>query len=145
MPRQFAAALAILSIGAAYQVFAQTSTPSAPDAGMSVVMRCKDCGTIESIREVQETRAVLPPGTVSASPIGLVMYIPIGRKTGVDDPYVGSDGTRQWQERTASARYEFTVRMEDGTYKLVPRLGVSDFGVGDRVRVNQSQLEHWTQ
>jgi outer membrane lipoprotein SlyB len=143
MPRQFAVVVAILSIAATHQADAQSSAPPVRDAGVSVVIRCQDCGTIESIREGQEARAASPPGTASASPIGLVMYIPLGRKTGTDDAYVGSVGTRQWQERAANTRYEFTVRMDDGTYRSVPRQGVSNFGVGDRVKVSQWQIEHW--
>ena len=145
MSRQFATFAAILSIAAAHQVDAQNTVAPPRDVGVSVVIRCKDCGTIESIREVQEPRAVPPPATGSASPIGLVMYIPLGRKTETNDAYVGSAGTRQWQERTASTRYEITVRMDDGTYKFVPRQGVSDFGAGDRVKVSELQIEHWTQ
>lgn len=143
MPRQFAAVVAALSIAATCQVDAQRSTD--PDAGVSVVMRCRDCGTLQSIREVQEARAGSPPGTASASPIGLVMYIPLGRKTGTDEAYVGSVGSREWQARTTTTRYEFTVRMDDGNYLTVPRQGVSDFSVGDRVKVTQRQIEHWTQ
>jgi outer membrane lipoprotein SlyB len=137
--------VAVLSIAAACPVDAQQSTEPVRDAGVSVVMRCQDCGTIQSIREVQETRAVSSPGTGSASPIGLVMNIPLGRKTGTDDRYVGSVGSRHWQERTTSTRYEFTVRMDDGNYRTVPRQGVSDFSTGDRVKVTQWQIEHWTQ
>ena len=145
MPRQFAAVVAILSIAVTYQVDAQRSTEPVRDAGVSVVMRCQDCGSIQSIREVQEARAVSPPGTDSASPVGLVMYIPLGRKTGTQNAFVGSVGSRQWQERTANARYEFIVRMDDGNYRTVSRQGVSDFTVGDRVKVNQLQIEHWAQ
>jgi hypothetical protein len=123
MPRQFAVVVAILSIAATHQADAQSSAPPVRDAGMSVVIRCKDCGTIESIREGQEARAVSPPGTASASPIGLVMYIPLGRKTGTDDAYVGSVGTHQWQERTANTRYEFTVRIGIGRKTIHTKRG----------------------
>jgi len=143
--RKFAVIVATLSIAAACEVDAQLVEPPARDAGVSVVIRCNDCGTIESIREVQETRAALTPGTAPASPIGLVMYVPIGRKAGAEQAYVGSVGTRQWQERTASARYEFTVRMDDGSYRFIPRQGVSDFAVSNRVKVTQLEIEHFTQ
>jgi hypothetical protein len=132
--RQFAAVVAVLSIAATDQVDAQRSTEPVPDAGVSVVMRCQDCGTIQSIREAQEARAVSPPGTASASPIGLVMNIPLGRKTGTDDRYVGSVGSRQWQKRTINTRYEFIVRMDDGNYRTVSRQGVSDFSIGSSCR-----------
>jgi len=143
--RKFAVIAATLSIAAACEVDAQLVELPARDAGVSVVIRCNDCGTIESIREVQETRAALTPGTAPASPIGLVMYIPLGRKTETNDAYVGSVGTRQWQERTASTRYEITVRMDDGSYRFIPRQGVSDFAVSNRVKVTQLEIEHFTQ
>jgi outer membrane lipoprotein SlyB len=73
------------------------------------------------------------------------MYIPLGRKTSTDSAFVGSAGSREWQARTAATRYEFIVRMDDGNYRTVSRHGVSDFTVGDRVKVSQSQIEHWTQ
>ena len=145
MRRQFAAVVAVLSILASDQIHAQRSPEPARDAGVSVVMRCQDCGTVQSIREAQGARTVSPAGTTSESPVGLVMYIPLGRKAGAESAFVGSVGSRQWQERTANARYEFIVRMDDGSYRTVWRQGVSDFTVGDRVKVNQLQIEHWTQ
>ena len=145
MPRQFAAVVAVLSIAAAYSVEAQRSTEPVRDTGVSVVMRCQDCGTIQSIREAQGARAASPPGTTSESPVGLVMYFPLGRRPATESAFVGSAGSRQWQERTANTRYEFIVRMDDGNYRTVSRQGVSDFSVGDRVKVNQLQIEHWTQ
>jgi hypothetical protein len=143
--REFVGVTAVLSIVMAVHVDAQNTVAPPRDVGPSVVMQCRDCGTIESIREVQEPRAATPPGTASASPVGLVMYIPLGRKPANDSPYIGSVGTRQWQDRTGSTRYEFTVRMDDGTYQFLSRQGVSDFAAGDRVKVSQLQIEHWTQ
>jgi outer membrane lipoprotein SlyB len=143
--RELAAVVAILSIAATYLVEAQRSTEPVPDAGVSIVMRCQDCGTIQSIREAQQARPASPDGTASASPVGLVMSIPLGRKPAPERAFVGSVGSRQWQERTSNTRYEFIVRMDDGSYRTVSRQGVSDFSVGNRVKVNQLQIEHWTQ
>src|SRR3954453_18506329 len=105
MPRQMAALVAALSIAASGKVDGQRSTEPVRDPGVSVVMRCQDCGTIQSVREVQEARSPSRPGTSSESPIGLVMYIPLGRKTGTDTTYVGSVGSREWQARSVSTRY----------------------------------------
>lgn len=145
MRRQLAAVVAILSIAATYWVEAQQSTEPVRDTGVSVVMRCQDCGTIQSIREAQQARPTSPDGTTSPSPVGLVMSIPLGRKPAPEGAFVGSVGSRQWQERTSSGRYEFIVRMDDGSYRTVSRPGISDFKLGDRVKVNQLQIEHWTQ
>ena len=108
-------------------------------------MRCQDCGTVQSIREAQQARLASPQDPASGSPVGLVMSVPLGRKPAPERPFVGSVGSRQWQERTSNTRYEFIVRMDDGSYRTVSRQGVSDFKVGDRVKVNQLQIEHWTQ
>jgi hypothetical protein len=143
--QQLATVAAVLSIAATYSVGAQQTTEPAPDAARSVVMRCQDCGTVQSIREAQQARLASPQDPASGSPVGLVMSVPLGRKPAPERPFVGSVGSRQWQERTSNTRYEFIVRMDDGSYRTVSRQGVSDFKVGDRVKVNQLQIEHWTQ
>jgi hypothetical protein len=154
-----ATAAAVLSIAATFQVGAQIVAPPPRDVESSVVVRCRDCGIIVSIKEVQGTRSTVAQtsgagnATVGASgtgassitgtgsPIGLVMYVPI-KRAGNGDPYVGSVGSKQWQERTANARYEFVVRMEDSSYRTVTQQGVSDFVVNDRVKVTQFEIEH---
>ena len=40
---------------------------------------------------------------------------------------------------------EFVVRMDDGSYRFLPRQGVSDFASGDRVKLSEGQIEHSTQ
>ena len=79
---------ALVSVTLAGPVHAQMIDVPPRDAGVSVVIRCKDCGTLESIREVQDPKSIAPTATPSAtasagpsvtssaSPIGLVMYIP---------------------------------------------------------------------
>jgi hypothetical protein len=134
---------AVLSIAATCSVGAQQTTE--PNAGASVVMRCQNCGTIQSIREAQQSRPASPDGLDSGSPVGLVMSVPLGRKPAPERPFVGSVGSRQWQDRTSNSRYEFIIRMDDGSYRTVSRQGISDFRGGDRVKVNQLQIEHWTQ
>lgn len=144
-----ALAVAVLSIAAVRRVDAQMVEAPPRDIGPSVVIRCKDCGTIVTIKEVQQNRAVSAPGAGTGGGtgalVGLVMYVPLGKKTSGDDPYVGSVGTKQWQERTANVRYEFTVRMDDSSYRTIQRQGVSDFGVNDRVKLTQFEIEHVTQ
>ena len=119
MVRQFVAAFAICSLAALHQVVAQPAATPVPDSGSSVVMRCKDCGVINSIREIQRPRQETPAGAPSGSLVGLVIYIPVGRGANDADSYAGSVGSREWQQRTSSTRYEFTVRMDDGDFRLV--------------------------
>ena len=143
VPRLFfaaaAAAAAILSLAPLPQVLAQPagSTP-VPD---SIMLRCKQCGTINSIREVQQVREGATPGLGPDAPIGLVIYIPMGPGRNKEDSFAGSVGNREWQNRINNTRYEFTVRMDDGDFQLVQKNGVSDLRVGDRVRVDRGQIE----
>lgn len=144
MPRPFAAAAAILSLAALPQVLAQpVGTIPIPDGGVSVVMRCKECGVINSIREVQQVRPGATPGLGPDAPVGLVIYIPMGPGRNRADAFAGSVGNREWQDRINSTRYEYTVRMDDGDFRLVQKDGVSDLQVGERVRLDRGRIERW--
>jgi len=149
--RALVASLAMIAPTAAG---AQSPMPSAADPAISVVMRCQECGTIESIREIEATRSTGTPQSnpntntnaspTPGSPIGLIWYIPVGK--GVkEEAYVGSVGNREWQERTQNTRYEFTVRMYNGNYQFAQKQGVSDLSVGERVKVSRGQIERWSQ
>jgi outer membrane lipoprotein SlyB len=145
MARLFVATVAICSLAALHQVGAQPAATPAPDNGISIVMRCKDCGVINSIREIQQPHQGTPSGVASGSLVGLVVYIPLGRGANETGSYAGSVGSREWQQRTSSTRYEFTVRMDDGDFRLVNKDGISDLRVGDRVRLSRGQIERWEQ
>jgi outer membrane lipoprotein SlyB len=121
---------------------AQSPAQPAPEGGPSVVMRCRDCGVISSVREVQRPReGAVPAGASNAGPIGLVINIPTGSGGGGEQPFVGSVGSREWQKQTTSTSYEFTVRMDDGGYRLAQKDGPSDLQVGDRVRATGGQVQ----
>jgi outer membrane lipoprotein SlyB len=137
---RFFAAVAMLSLAAQSQALAQPATTPIPD---SIIMRCRDCGVINSIREVQRQREGAASNVGAGSPIGLVIYIPSGPARG--DAYVGSVGSREWQNITTITSYEFTVRMDDGDFRSVQKEGVSDLRVGERVRMNGGRIERWGQ
>lgn len=108
-------------------------------------MRCQDCGVINAVREIQQSRQPTSTGVGAEAPIGLVIYIPFGRGSHPNDTYAGSVGSREWQQRIYSTRYEFTVGMDNGDFRLVEKDGVSDLQVGDRVRLTGGQLQRWEQ
>lgn len=144
MPRQITAAAALLSLALMPQALAQPAgTTPIPDGGVSVVMRCKECGIINSIREVQRAREGTTPGLGPDSPVGLVIYIPMGPGRSNASSFAGSVGNREWQNRINSTHYEFTVRMDDGDFRLVQKDGVSDLQVGDRVKLYGGRIERW--
>jgi outer membrane lipoprotein SlyB len=138
-------AAALLALAALPQAYAQPAgTIPVPDGGInSVVMRCRQCGVINSIREIQQQRQGTTPGLGADSPVGLVLYIPVGPGSKPGDSFAGSVGNREWQNRINSTRYEFTVRMDDGDFKVVGKDGVSDLQVGDRVKVDGGRIERW--
>jgi outer membrane lipoprotein SlyB len=134
------AVAATLALVSPSQVLAQP----APEGGPSVVMRCRDCGVIQSVRETQRAREGAVSGVSNAGPIGLVINIPTGSGGGGEQPFVGAVGSREWQQLTTSTSYEFTVRMDDGAYRLAHKDGVSDLRVGERVRVLGDGIQRWT-
>ena len=136
MQHRYRAVTALLLLAGPHLVFAQL-TP-VPDAGpSSVLTRCRDCGVINSIREVQRQREGSASTVGAGSPIGVVLFIPQGR----GDSYVGSVGTREWQQRTTSTSYEYTVRMDGGEFRTVNKDGISDLQVGERVILNGGRIE----
>ena len=138
-------AAALLSFAVLPDAYAQPAgTTPLPDSSVnSVVMRCRQCGIVNSIREVQQQREGTTPGLGVDSPVGLVLYIPVGPGSRQGDAFAGSVGNREWQNRISSTRYEFTVRMDDGDFRVVNKDGVSDLRVGDRVRVDGGRIERF--
>ncbi len=106
---------------------------------------CDACGRIASIREVYADRG-LPAAAVSpghgggtaGNPaqqnlIGAVIYLPLGGQA-ADKPYVGGVGTPEMYARLRATTYEITVRLDDGSHRVVRRADGTLFRVGDRVR-----------
>ena len=136
---------ALLALAALPHAYAQPAgAKPVPDGAVtSVVMRCRQCGVINSIREVQQQREGATPGLGVDSPVGLVLYIPTGPGSKRGDGFAGSVGNREWQNRISTTRYEYTVRRDDGDFTLVNKDGVSDLQGGDRVRVEGARIERW--
>lgn len=137
-----AAVLLFTSLPSAYPQSAGMQ-PAPEGSVKSVVMRCRECGIVNSIREVQQSREGATPGLGPDSPVGLVLYIATGPGSKRGDGFAGSVGNREWQNRISTTRYEYTVRMDDGDFRVVGRDGVSDLHVGDRVRVDGGRIERF--
>ena len=113
---------------------------TAPRAGEP----CEACGRIVSIREVNINREIPVPPSPGAGPpdpgnptqqnlVGAVIFLPLGGQR-ADKPYIGPVGTPEMYARLRDTTYEVTVRLDEGSYRLVRRADASAFGVGDRVR-----------
>jgi hypothetical protein len=107
--------------------------------------KCADCGRIVSIREIYVDRGSSVPTSfqgASRGPgehnlVGAVVYLPFG-SSGGDKPFVGGVGTPEMRERFGSQSYDIMVRMEDGAMRSVRRADGGRYGVGERVRLEQS-------
>jgi len=110
---------------------------------------CGKCGVIRSIREVNLANAYnatqpyrsgpADSGLGSSQPVGAVISIPFGR--GADKPYVGGVGTPEMRQQLSQTQYEVTVQLDDGGYTMVQRPDGLSFHVGDRVRVEGTELQ----
>lgn len=109
---------------------------------------CGKCGIIQSIREINLGNAFTAPRAypsdsvdpgISNMPVGAVVSIPFGR--GSDQASVGAVGTPEMRHRLSETQYEITVQLDDGGYSMVRRPDGLAYHVGDRVRVEGSQLE----
>ena len=110
---------------------------------------CERCGVIRSIKEISLQRPVNVPqefrsnpgysGPSGSNPVGAVVSIPFG--AGSEKPFVGGVGTPEMRERFSATEYEITIRLDDGGYTMVQRRDGLAYQVGDRVRVQGTQVE----
>jgi outer membrane lipoprotein SlyB len=109
---------------------------------------CDGCGAIRSIREVRSQRGTVPKvfqnepidqGIGSTVLVGAVVALPLGGGGG--KPFVGGVGTPEMRERFSENTYELVIRLDNGGYTMVQRPDGASFRVGDRVRVQGTELE----
>jgi outer membrane lipoprotein SlyB len=109
---------------------------------------CVECGHVTSVREVAlERRSVpvafsgAPRGMAEPNLVGAVVYLPLSSSS-ADKPFVGGVGTPEMRQRFGESSYAVTVRLDDGTTRVVQRPDGTRFRTGDRVRlVGASELE----
>jgi outer membrane lipoprotein SlyB len=144
-----AVALACLVAAAEAQPIRIPDFREPPRATVKPGEPCERCGTITSIRESRVQRPVNVPKVFQNPPmdqgpgstviVGAVVALPLG--AGAERPFVGGVGTPEMRERFTETTYEIVVRLEDGGYTMVQRADGASFRVGDRVRVQGTQLE----
>lgn len=123
------------------RVFAPAPKPGEP---------CDGCGVIRAIREVQNQRPIPVPkplqgeagdrGMNSGVLVGAVVALPTGEGSNNSRPFVGGVGTPEMRERFSETSYEITIRLDSGGLTFVQRRDGARFNVGDRVRVEGTQL-----
>lgn len=111
---------------------------------------CGKCGVIQSIKEVNLGSAFTVPQAypgdsvdrgISNMPVGAVISIPFGPGSRSEKASVGAVGTPEMRQRLSETQYEITVQLDDGGYTMVRRRDGLAYHVGDRVRVEGTQLQ----
>jgi len=144
-----AAGLSCLAVAAYGQPIRIPDFREPPRATLKSGEPCERCGAIRSIREVRVGRPVAVPRAFRNEPIdqgpgstvlvGAVVALPLG--AGSEKPFVGGVGTPEMRERFSETAYEVVIRLDSGGYTTVQRADGASFRVGDRVRVQGTQLE----
>jgi outer membrane lipoprotein SlyB len=102
---------------------------------------CRNCGVIESVREVEKKNAGVGSGTVIGGIAGGVLGNQIGRGNGRSAMTVlgaigGAVAGHEIEKNTNKPKsYEIVVRFEDGSTQLITQDAPPPWRSGDRVRV----------
>ena len=107
---------------------------------------CRECGTIESVREVPIETGGSGTGAVAGGIVGGILGNQLGRGTtrdiatvigAIGGAYAGNHIEKSMKE---SKRYDVVVRFEDGSTRTFSGDAPSSWQVGDRVRLQNGTL-----
>ena len=108
---------------------------------------CRDCGTVETVREVSTPAEGSGLGAVAGGVLGGLLGNQIGRGKGnTAATVVGAVGGAVAGHQTekyvrAEKQTQVTVRFDDGSTRTLVQEGGSRWQVGDRVRLNNGSLQ----
>lgn len=129
--------------------------PPANDAGIDVIPArpayapppvCRDCGTVEAIRDVSAPAEASGLGAVAGGVLGGLLGNQVGRGKGnTAATIVGAVGGAFAGHQTekyvrAEKQSQVTVRFEDGSSRTLNQEGGTRWQVGDRVRLSNGNL-----
>ena len=137
---------------------ANTAPPAAPKARMATtsqpapvaraapvqiaaVAKCAECGVIESVREVEEKGKGSGLGAVGGAVVGGLLGNQVGGGRGKDAMTVvgavgGAVAGNEVEKRVkATKRYEVTVRLSDGSSRVISEAGQPTWHTGDKVKI----------
>lgn len=117
-----------------------------PAAGYPPPPVCADCGTVESVRELQQEAQGSGLGAVAGGVLGGVLGHQVGNGRGRDVATVvgalgGAFAGHETEKNLRSARkYQITVRLEDGSARVFTQSQPPAWRSGDRVRIDNGQI-----
>ena len=107
----------------------------------SAKTKCAECGVIESVREITTKGEGSGIGAVGGAVVGGVLGHQVGGGTGQKIATVvgavgGAVAGNEVEKRVKSGKsYEITVRLEDGSSRVINEANAPTWRTGDRVKV----------
>src|SRR3954469_317472 len=114
---------------------------AAPAQTRAVTARCADCGVIESTREIDTRGEGTGLGAVGGAVVGGVIGHQVGSGRGNDVATVagamgGAFAGNQIEKQVKSTKsYEVTIRLDDGSRRVITEANPPTWRSGDKVKV----------
>ncbi len=108
---------------------------------IAAVAKCAECGVIESVREVEEKGKGSGLGAVGGAVVGGLLGNQVGGGRGKDAMTVvgavgGAVAGNEVEKRVKSTKsYEVTVRLSDGSSRVISVAGMPTWHTGDKVKI----------
>lgn len=115
--------------------------PKAQVASNAPIAKCSACGAIESVREISEKGEGSGLGAAGGAVVGGVLGHQVGGGTGKQIATVigavgGAVAGNEVEKRVkATKSYEITVRLDDGSTRVINEANPPTWRSGDRVRI----------
>lgn len=119
---------------------------SAP-APVAAIAVCTECGVIESVREVEAKGTGSGLGAVGGAVVGGLLGNQVGAGHGKDAMTVvgavgGAFAGNEVEKRVKTSKsYEVTVRLNDGTSRVIKEAGVPAWRAGDKVKLVNGAIQ----
>jgi len=116
-------------------------------AKVAAAPACADCGVIESVREVDAKGKASGLGAVGGAVVGGLLGNQVGAGRGKDAMTVagavgGAVAGNEVEKRVKTTRsYEVTVRLNDGTTRVINESGQPAWHTGDKVRIVNGAIQ----
>lgn len=129
------------------------ATPATPDQAPAQVAQamipppppakpmCAECGVIDSVREIEKPGKASGGGAIGGAIVGGVLGHQVGGGRGRDVMTVlgavggGVAGNQIEKNVTQSREYQITVRLEDGSSRVITQTTPPNWRTGDKVKV----------
>jgi outer membrane lipoprotein SlyB len=123
------------------------SEPVMGPSAARVPMKCTDCGVIESTREVSARAETSGLGAIGGAVVGGVLGNQVGSGRGQEiATVVGAVGGviagNEIEKRVlATKTYEITVRLDDGSVRVLNQAAAPSWRSGDRIRIVEGAIQ----